>query len=125
VPYSDDYLGTFHKIHRRTYGYARQDAPVEVVNVRVRAIGKVPAPEIAVTSAGDSSPEHALMYNRQVFFDHKSRVTPFYLGEHLLPGNIIIGPAVILRADTTILLKEGDQAICDPYLNLHLDIGKG
>jgi N-methylhydantoinase A/oxoprolinase/acetone carboxylase beta subunit len=49
---------------------------------------------------------------------------PFYRGEDLQPGNLLNGPAIILRADTTILLDAGDSASVDGYHHLTLTIGE-
>ena len=50
------------------------------------------------------------------------REVPYYHGEKLKPGNQIIGPAVVLRPDTTILIESPDQAEIDPYLNLIITV---
>jgi N-methylhydantoinase A len=124
VPLCENYAETFHEIHNRTYGYARLDAAIEIVNVRVRAVGKVKPPQLAPFPSADSSAEHALINNRSVIYYDESPVeTPFYRGEKLQPGNKIAGPAVILRSDTTILVSESDLATCDAYLNVRICVG--
>ena len=39
-----------------------------------------------------------------------------------MPGDTVIGPAVIEQLDSTTLLFPGDRATVDPYLNLIVDI---
>ena len=41
VPYSIDYPDTFDNLHKSTYGYSYSDLPLEIVNIRVRAIGLI------------------------------------------------------------------------------------
>ncbi len=41
IPYTINFLTDFQKSHAMTYGYSYTDKPVEIVNLRVRAIGKV------------------------------------------------------------------------------------
>jgi N-methylhydantoinase A/oxoprolinase/acetone carboxylase beta subunit len=41
----------------------------------------------------------------------------------LRPGNVIEGPAIIVRADTTILVSAGDRTKVDAYHNLILTVG--
>ena len=123
IPLSEDYVSTFHDIHERTYGYSRVDAPVEIVNIRVRAVGKVKPPPLVPYPHTGPSAEHALIDRRMVRFGDMPIETPFYQGENLQPGNKISGPAVILRTDTTILLGNSDQALCDPYLNIRIEVG--
>lgn len=123
VPLCEDYVSTFHNIHERTYGYSRIDAPVEIVNIRVRAVGKVQPPSLLTHPSTGPSVEHALIGRRMVSFSEKLIETPLYQGEKLQPGNRIMGPAVIVRTDTTILLGISDQAVCDPLLNILIEVG--
>jgi N-methylhydantoinase A len=129
-----DWLGAFHQMHQRVYGYSRPDVPagsVEIVNVRLRAVGLVPQPALARLPMHGSNPQAAWLGTRPVCL--KSAATEattevvteavnFYLAEKLLPGNQVIGPAVILRRDTTILLGAGDEARVDSYLNLRIQV---
>jgi N-methylhydantoinase A len=39
-----------------------------------------------------------------------------------MPGDTVIGPAIIEQLDSTTLLFPGDRASVDPYLNLIVDI---
>ncbi len=123
VPFCEDYVSTFHNIHERTYGYSRINAPVEIVNIRVRAVGKVQPPSLLTHPSAGPNVEHALIGRRMVSFSEKLLESPFYQGENLQPGNRIMGPAVIVRTDTTILLGISDQAVCDPFLNIHIEVG--
>jgi N-methylhydantoinase A len=60
---------------------------------------------------------------REVYFQPDSpEEIPFFRGEALQPGNRITGPAIIVRADTTILLGKGDQGEVDVYLNLMIQV---
>ena len=44
IPFSEDIHNTFDAHHQKAYGYSRPDAPLEIVNIRVRAIGAVSKP---------------------------------------------------------------------------------
>jgi N-methylhydantoinase A/oxoprolinase/acetone carboxylase beta subunit len=50
--------------------------------------------------------------------------TPFYRGEDLQSGNWISGPAVIVRADTTILIGRTDVANVDGLGNVWITVGE-
>jgi N-methylhydantoinase A len=41
VPFNGDFLQAFHQIHELTYGYARPEVEVSIVNVRLRAVGEI------------------------------------------------------------------------------------
>jgi N-methylhydantoinase A len=123
IPYQEDYLNAFHEMHRKTYGYARQGAPVEIVNVRLRATGVLPPLPVKEKADRGSDPNHALIANREVYLARKLTHLPFYNGDLLTTGNQINGPAIVLRTDTTILINKGDLAKLDGYGNLLLQIG--
>jgi N-methylhydantoinase A len=114
----------FHTIHQRSYGYYRPEAALEIVNVRLRAVGKIQPPGLLARPFGEPDPSHALLEQRPVIGqDGISSILPFYRGEALLTGNTVHGPAVVVRSDTTILLGPTDQAAVDPYENLMITIG--
>lgn len=118
----DDYQGRFHRQHERTYGYQLPQAELEIVNLRLRATGFVPHPKIPQKIPGNPDPSPALLGFYKVGFSTDTQKIPFYHGEKLTSGNIISGPAVIVRSDTTILLELGDQGKIDPFDNLIIDV---
>jgi N-methylhydantoinase A len=122
IPYSADYLDSFHTAHLREFGYRHDEAPVEIVNVRLRVVGPVTAPHLPHLPVGHPSPASAQIALREVAFQEGVRSIPFYLGEKLSPGNRLTSPAVILRPDTTILVSEGFTGRLDGYGNLSLDM---
>ena len=46
LPFGKGYIEDFHKLHKKTYGYANTDYGIEVVNIRVRVIGKTRKPSL-------------------------------------------------------------------------------
>lgn len=124
IPLTESFQEDFHQAHLDQYGYSRQDGKLEIVNLRVQAIGFVPKPFISSRAQSSANPEAAYLFNRSVVLaDQEELEAPFYIGERFQPGNAISGPAVILREDTTILLEKPDLAVVDPYLNLIITIG--
>jgi N-methylhydantoinase A len=122
LPFSDDVPADFHALHCRTYGYDRPEAPLDIVNLRLRAIGRVDSPSLTPTQPGDSNPAPALIEHRPVVLPTGTLRLPLYRGERLNAGNQIPGPALIVRADTTILIGPKDHAHVDPYGNLLIAI---
>ncbi|MFH2102134.1 MAG: hydantoinase/oxoprolinase family protein [Chloroflexota bacterium] len=123
VPFSQDTIRAFHQMHAEVYGYTQVNAPVEIVNLRVRAIGEVDPPALQRAPLSTPDPSPAQVKSRTVVFDRGSAQTSFYFGDRLLPGNQIKGPAVVLRADTTILLNHKDVASVDAFGNLIIAVG--
>jgi N-methylhydantoinase A len=122
VPFGPDPVEEFHHLHAQTYGYARPEALVEIVNLRLRAVGSMPPPELTPLPLSGPDASAALFDRREVVFSGAVPLTPFYRGEALLPGNRLNGPAIIVRSDTTILVGPSDFASVDAYGNLWIDI---
>jgi N-methylhydantoinase A len=124
IPFTTSFLAAFHQEHQATYGYAKPNAKIEIVNLRVRAIGKSTPPHFNVQPLGESNPEKAFLENRPVVYDHDVVPTPFYQANSLVPGNRLKGPAVVVRSDTTILLNPSDQASVDGLDNIIIEVGQ-
>lgn len=111
----------FHRAHQNYYGYARMDAPLEFVNVRLRVTGQVESPTLLAQKPSGPDSVHALMYENPVVYTQGELATSFYDWERLEPGNRVTGPAIIVREDTTVLINPGDHGIIDVYKNLMIN----
>jgi N-methylhydantoinase A len=123
IPFSARVFEDFHTNHQQTYGYANPKAPVEIVNLSLKATGLVPTPEIEPLPLETSDPSLAFLDSRQIYLAQGKTDTRFYAGGKLPPGSKISGPALILRSDTTILLESNDRAEVDSFLNLIITVG--
>jgi N-methylhydantoinase A len=122
VPFGEDFTTTFHAMHEKTYGYDRPGVPLEIVNLRVRVIGETEPPLREPETEGDADPAAAYLLARPVVFADGAHLTPFFRAEALRPGNVLIGPAIIVRSDTTVLIGLGDNAHVDGFGNLAIEI---
>jgi N-methylhydantoinase A len=122
VPYSENFVVDFHNTHYSAYGYSYVDKPFEIVNLRVRAIGRVPSislPKVISTSQND----HPIPVKyKQVEFPDGSLSLPVFEYGSLIPGTNLSGPAIIVSDDTTILINKNDVINVDQYQNLFLDV---
>jgi len=112
----------FNQEHYNTYGYQRPGVDLEIVNIRVRAVGMVESPGLQTQPLCDPYPAHALIETREVTLPSGLEMIPFYRWEQLTPGNHIHGPSIVIRDDTTIMLNSGDTARVDSYNNLLIEI---
>ena len=123
VPFSDNFVETFHREHERLYGYAHKGRPIELVNVRVRAIGETEKPEIKrAETFSERIPEGALLEVRKVYFEGKWLDTPVYDREKLLPGNKIKGPAILVEYSSTIVIPPFATCSVDGFKNLVIEV---
>jgi N-methylhydantoinase A len=118
IPFSDNFIEDFHKEHHRIYGY-KADRQVEIVNIRVRAVGKTDKPEIEKIEEGNKEPaEESLIIYREVIFNGRKTKTPVYNREKLKAGNTIRGPAVVIEYSSTVVVPPSSKAYVDNYGNL-------
>ena len=122
LPYGRDFVRAFHRAHARRYGYADPARPLEVVSVRLRAVGVTEKPVLRrARSVGSRSLGTAWLKRAPVFFDGRRVVTDFYVREQLRSGNELRGPAVIAEYSATTVLPPGWRARVDSYENLVLE----
>jgi N-methylhydantoinase A len=114
-------IDTFHRRHEQLYTYAAPDTPVEIVNLRLRAMGhmdKLALPRLATVAQG-TTPDP--VQSRPVYFADSGFVdTPVFARHTLGAGHIITGPAIVEQLDTTTVIYPGQQTSVDTYGNLHL-----
>ncbi|SFM88684.1 hydantoinase/oxoprolinase family protein [Thermodesulforhabdus norvegica] len=122
IPWDSGAVAKFHEEHRKTYGYARSEKPVEVVNVRVRAVGSLvkPFPEPDEKPKSELN-EKALAGRRKVIFGGKAVTTPVFRRDLLAFGNSIFGPAIIVEYSGTTVVPPGWKLRVDRYRNLVLE----
>jgi N-methylhydantoinase A len=117
IPFSVDYLANFHNAHNEAYGFHDLKQPVEIVNIRVRAVGKAQQLPIKQYPISRSNPSRAKIGYRQAYYPFGSVNVPLFDAKLLLPGNRIPGPARIIRTDTTIVAGPNDIIEIDSFLN--------
>ena len=120
-----DLVATFHAEHRRLYTYDLPRAPIELVNLRIIAIGTLPRRSEA-GAHGAAGGRDAPRRERPVYFRGAGWLTtPSYARAALTPGARIVGPAVIEQEDATPLVAPGFEARVDAAGNLILERGGG
>jgi N-methylhydantoinase A len=124
IPFSQMWINDFHHAYQKTYGYQPTDTKVELVNIRVRTIGKTSPPIPFSLPESSSDPLPAFICTREVIYPTKPCMVPFYQYDLLKPGNKITGAAIIVKSDTTILIGEQDQLFVDAFLNLIVTVGR-
>lgn len=118
----EDIKRSFDDSHAKLYGYSQPREEMEIVYVRLAAIGQVKKPEFYRESLGDEDASPAFKGTRMVFMDGKFVETALYDRSRLKPKNRIQGPAIIEQFDSTSLLKAGQVARVDEYFNLIVQV---
>ncbi|HJZ61978.1 MAG TPA: hydantoinase/oxoprolinase family protein [Miltoncostaeaceae bacterium] len=111
LAFDEGAFAAFRELHAQEYGHAFPD-PVEVVNVRVTAIGQ--RTKIGRLPVASGTLEEALVGEGEGVFrteDGLAAMTTRHLERALLPiGVDVEGPAVVFQRDTTILVPPGWRA---------------
>ncbi len=114
APRLEELRATFHAEHRRLYTYDLPGAPIELVNLRVTAIGLLPRRATQGGQADDADPRRARAGSRPVYFRGLGFAdTPCYARARLAPGMTFAGPAIVDQGDATTLVAPGVQARVD------------
>jgi N-methylhydantoinase A len=120
VPADGGFVQAFHRAHERRYGYADPARHTEIVNVRIRAIGATPKPELPREQPARSNIESARLTDRLGIFAGKAIRTPVYDRAKLGAGHLLRGPAIVTEYSATTVLPPGWQARVDSFGNLIL-----
>jgi N-methylhydantoinase A len=121
-PRLDELVATFHREHRRLYTYDLPNAPVELVNLRVTAIGHLPQRATPALPMRDADATAAVVGRRAVYFAGRGLVDcACYARSRLSPGMMLAGPALVDQGDATTLVAPGFTARVDQVLNLVLE----
>jgi N-methylhydantoinase A len=106
----DDLAAAFHARHEQTYGHANRSERVQLVNLRVTALGR--QPELML--AQRAGPANARTRSRDVWFVETGFApTTVHWRDGLMPRTHIVGPAIIEAMDSTTVVPPGWQARID------------
>jgi N-methylhydantoinase A len=131
VPFPDDDVDAvalaavfdhFVELHRREYGHVFADSPIEIVNIRVTGIGRMP--KIAAPPPASGSLADAMLKEAPCAFRVEAALetvpTAFYRRRDLPVETPILGPAIIVQTDSTTVVPPGATASADRGGNLIL-----
>jgi N-methylhydantoinase A len=122
LPRTDEIRSRFFVEHERAYGFFNPADPVEIVNFRLIAVGRLTQPARQPSPAQRSGPLRPSA-RRDIWFSADAPdSTSVYDRAGLSPGDLVTGPAVIEQLDSTTLLFPGDRAVVDPFLNLIVEL---
>ena len=106
----DALAAAFHDRHLQTYGHANPNEPVQLVNLRVTALGRSPDLELKQQTGRGTRPARA----RSVWFARTGFTPcPVHWRDGLDPGMSLTGPAIIEAFDSTTVVPPGWSARID------------
>lgn len=113
----------FHEVYRQTYGIDA-DAPVQLVNTRVRVVRVVDKPTRRPAEIAPRDAKTALVGERQSSFVESGGfvATPVYDWQRCEPGLRVTGPAIVEGPDATIVVPPDHTASVDEWRNVVLEL---
>lgn len=109
----------FHDTHARIYDFADPEGRVEIVNLRLSAIGAGPKPNLAEREPVEAGETRGVRVHIGDWCE-----IPLHTRAALAAGSRFAGPAIVAQEDTTFAIPVGAKARVDGNLNIHLSFGE-
>jgi N-methylhydantoinase B/oxoprolinase/acetone carboxylase alpha subunit len=119
APRFDETLERFHALHQLRFGHSHPEQAVQVVAVRVKATMQAPQQGLPAQPFDEITADHALIGTRPLVFVSGEQQAAIYDRERLQHGNRMVGPALIVQGDSTVLLPPGWEGVVDAWGNIN------
>lgn len=116
VTSTEDLVAGFHNEHEREYNFRREDAPVSIFRIGVKATGVVQKAELPSHELVKQAPKAE--GRRNVWFNGKAVVTDIYDRAKMQAGSEFSGPAIVEQVDSTVVVPPEASARVDEYMNI-------
>ncbi|HPP83847.1 MAG TPA: hydantoinase/oxoprolinase family protein, partial [Rubrivivax sp.] len=107
----------FHAEHNRLFGYslAQEATPVEIINVRVQAVGATDKPQLRAEPWAGADAAQALKGRRRIYVPETRAYAelPVYDGHRMRHGNRVDGPALVEQETTAIFVGASFDCVVD------------
>jgi N-methylhydantoinase A/oxoprolinase/acetone carboxylase beta subunit len=118
-----DLAERFHAQHEREYYRSYPDQPIQIVNARVRGVGKIQRlawPKLEQRQPGEPHSTHKVWF--RIDGEAASVECPFYSRDTLAPGQVIEGPAIIQQFESTTVVPPDRSIEVDAHGILIADL---
>eukprot|EP00118_Oscarella_pearsei_P010258 m.62328 g.62328 ORF g.62328 m.62328 type:complete len:1245 (+) comp35057_c0_seq3:36-3770(+) len=116
-----DFLTSFTERYQQEFGFVLSGRSVHVDDLRVRAIGHSPikASRSAERLINVSKPEKTV----NCYFDNRFYETQVYALDRLGAGQIVLGPAILIEQNSTLVVEPGCEACVTESNGVEIKIG--
>lgn len=111
-----DLVRGFHNEHEREYNFRREDAPVSIFRVGVKATGVVQKAKLPSFEVVKHVPEPS--GTRAVWFKGEKCEAAIYDRAQMRAGAEFTGPAIVEQIDSTVVVPPKATAKVDQYMNI-------
>ncbi|MEM7343257.1 MAG: hydantoinase/oxoprolinase family protein [Chloroflexota bacterium] len=122
----DNIVEAFNTAHQRQYGHSMAD-PVEIVTLRLRAVGLLSRPDIPKIGVGTGTAETARKGSRSVYRHELGERIEYVVYDRLRlsSSDRLAGPAIIEEPSSTTVIHIGDGLSVGEYGELVIEISGG
>lgn len=114
-------IKSFHESHERLYTYTLPENGTEIVNIKVKVLGKIDKPKISEEIIGEGE---KYLGKRSVYYEDKGWIdVDVYAKDYLTREDEIEGPAIIEEKSSSTVINTGDMLTKDKYGNMIIEIG--
>jgi N-methylhydantoinase A/oxoprolinase/acetone carboxylase beta subunit len=115
---ADEIRRRFEEAHRERYGHSL-DARVQILNLRLRAIGRTAKPELEPLQP-DTQCGTSLVGTREAYDFAADSLTEFAVRDRkrLNPGDRVRGPSIVVEGTCTVIVSSDQALTVDPYGHL-------
>lgn len=121
---SDVILERFFEAHERAYGFADKSAPVEAVNFLAMAKASLGVQRPGASELVAGGAPNPVDHRDVTFSTSGPERTPIYHRDHLVPGTVFHGPAIVDQMDSTTIVFPGDEVSIDGFGNMIITLGQ-
>jgi N-methylhydantoinase A/oxoprolinase/acetone carboxylase beta subunit len=112
------FLEAFHRRHKKLYSYRHDNRPVEIVNLRLKAVALTPKVPMAEERRARGLDPRAVLRKQPIYSGRRSHTGAVVDRSLLRTGNRLPGPALIIDPESTTFLPPGYAARVDGHGNL-------
>jgi N-methylhydantoinase A len=104
----------FHRVHERVFAVSEPAQHIECIYWKGRATARLPKPALPRRAANGAGPPRPVAVRAAWFGECGALDTPQFRGEALMPGQRVVGPAIIQEPTTTVVVYPGWTAAVTP-----------
>jgi N-methylhydantoinase A len=118
-------ISSFNTLHQQKYGHSMHEDPIEIVTLRLRAVGLLPRPVLPKWEIEGGQVEAARKGERQVYVRGAGwTLYQVYDRMKLGTGDSVAGPAIVEEPSSTTMVHRGDTLTVGAYGELLIDVAK-
>ncbi|MCY3945388.1 MAG: hydantoinase/oxoprolinase family protein [Anaerolineaceae bacterium] len=116
----------FHAAHLQQYGHSMMQDPIEIVTLRLRAVGLLPRPDLARAESGSGDLAAASRGSRMVFDRASGSEIEYQVYDRMKlgAGDSLSGPAIVEEPSSTTMVHTGDTLTVGEYGELQIRIAQ-